>query len=367
MKKIVIVPDSFKGTLTSVEVCQLTEKVLKDKYPDAVCVSIPVADGGEGTLDAFVYALGCERIKLNAKNPVGDEIETSYAVTPDGSAIIEMAAVSGITLINPLEPLKASTYGTGEIIKAALDNGITNIYIGIGGSATNDGGTGCLEALGVKFFDEDGNLLSGCGGNLSKIYRIDTSDFDDRIKNCRFTVLCDVENPLYGKNGAAYIFGPQKGATPQQVEELDSGLKNFAEKTKAVLGVDYSSEKGTGAAGGLGFALISYFGAEMKSGIKTVLDICDFDEKIKGADLIITGEGKMDSQSVQGKVPFGVAERASGIPVTAIVGLKDIDDSLASENGIGRIIETNEEHLPFEEVKKKCREQFISAAQKITV
>lgn len=365
MKKIVIVPDSFKGTLSSVEVCRLTETVLKEKYPGAEFVSIPVADGGEGTLDAFVYALGCERIDLKAKNPVGEIIDTSYAITPDGAAIIEMAAVSGITLIDSLEPMKASTYGTGEIIKAALDKGIRKIYIGIGGSATTDGGTGCIEALGAVFYDKDGNTLSGCGGNLQSIDKIDLSHFDERVKECSFIVLCDVENPLYGKNGAACVFGPQKGASPVQVEELDKGLMNFAEKTKEVISADYSSVKGAGAAGGLGFALISYLGAKMQSGIKTVLDVCGFDEKIKGADLIITGEGKMDSQSVQGKVPFGVAGRARGIPVTAIVGLKDIDDSLAAENGIERIIETNEEHLPFEEVKKCCREQFARAAEKI--
>lgn len=367
MKKIVIVPDSFKGTLTSVEVCQLTEDVLIKKYPGAVCVSIPVADGGEGTLDAFVYALGCERITVKAQNPVGKEIETAYAVTPDGAAIVEMAAVSGITLIEPLAPFEASTYGTGEVIKAALDKGIRRFYIGIGGSATTDGGTGCLEALGAKFYDADGKLLRGCGRSLEKIEKIDLTHFDERTKECSITVLCDVENPLYGKNGAAYVFGPQKGATPSQVEELDKGLEHFAKKTTETLGNDYSAVQGAGAAGGLGYALISYLGAEMQSGIKTVLDVCSFDEKIKGADLIITGEGKMDFQSIQGKVPFGVAQRAGGIPVTAIVGLKDIKDEEARENGISCIIETNSEHLPFEEVKKICREQFIAAAERIEV
>ncbi|MGN1117518.1 MAG: glycerate kinase [Acutalibacteraceae bacterium] len=365
MKKIVIVPDSFKGTLSSVEVCRLTEEVLRKKYDDIVCVSIPVADGGEGTLDAFMYALECEKVGVTAHNPVGEKIETHYAALPDGSAVIEMAAVSGITLISPLEPLFSSTFGTGELILSALDRGIRNIYIGIGGSATTDGGTGCLEALGAKFFDKNGAFLSGCGNNLISIDRIDLSELDGRIKECKFTVLCDVENPLYGENGAAYVFAPQKGATPGQVEYLDSGLKNFAEKTAAALGKDCSFVSGAGAAGGLGFALISYLGAQMKSGIDTVLDICGFDEKIKGADLIITGEGKMDFQSVHGKVPFGVAKRAKGVPVTAIVGLKEIDDEEARQNGIERIIETNEEHLDFEEVKKVCREQFISAAEKI--
>lgn len=365
MKKIVIVPDSFKGTLSSVEVCSLAEDVLSRKYSGAEIVSIPVADGGEGTLDAFLYALGCDKVTLRALDPIGEEKETYFALTKDNAAIVEMASISGITLIDPLEPMKASTFGTGQIIKAVLDKGIRKIYIGIGGSATTDGGTGCLEALGAKFYDKDGNALRGCGENLGRIEKIDLSGFDERIKECDISVLCDVENPLYGENGAAFVFGPQKGATPSQVTELDEGLKNFAEKTNEALGQKDSSVSGSGAAGGLGYALMCYMGAEMKSGIKTVLDICSFDEKIKGADLIITGEGRMDSQSIQGKVPFGVAQRAKGIPVTAIVGLKEIDDKVAAENGIERIIETNEERLPFEEVKKICREQFIKAVEKI--
>ena len=362
MKKIIIVPDSFKGTLTSGEVCTVTERALKEKYPDAVCVCIPVADGGEGTLEVIMHAVKCEKISLSAHNPLGEKIETYYAVTDKNEAIIEMANISGITLINPLSPLKASTCGTGEIIKNALDKGIRRIYIGIGGSATTDGGTGCLEALGVKFFDKNGSSLHGCGENLAKIHKIDVSGLDKRLKETKITVLCDVKNPLFGENGAAYVFAPQKGANENEVRYLDEGLRNLSEKTRKILNKDFSAYDGSGAAGGLGFALLAYLNAKIKSGIDSVLDICDFDEKIKGADLIITGEGKMDSQSIHGKVPFGVAKRARGIPVTAIVGLKDIDDDIARENGIDRIIETNSEHLPFEEVKKVCREQLYRAA-----
>ncbi len=365
MKKVIIVPDSFKGTLSSVEVCRLTEKAIKKKYPDAVCVSIPVADGGEGTLDAFMYAQKCEAVSLTAQNPLGEKTETSFAVTEDGTAVIEMAKVSGITLINPLSPLEASTFGTGEIVKAALDRGLRKICIGIGGSATTDAGAGCLEALGVKFFDKNGALLRGSGKNLVNIDKIDISGLDKRLGECEITVLCDVENPLYGEMGAAYVFAPQKGASEDEVSYLDRGLRNFSEKTKEITGTDFSHEKGAGAAGGLGFALMAYFGAKMKSGINTVLDLCSFEKKLSGADLVITGEGKMDSQSINGKVPFGVAERAGGIPVTAIVGLNAIDADLARANGISKIIETNAEHLDFEEVKKVCREQFMRAAEKI--
>lgn len=365
MKKAVIVPDSFKGTLTSSEVCDIIERALKEKYPDMLCVCIPSADGGEGTLEAIMHTVKCKKVFLYANNPICETIKTYYAVTDKNEAVIEMATINGITLINPLSPLLSSTYGTGEIIKNALDKGIRKIYIGIGGSATTDGGTGCLEALGVRFFDKNKNVLHGCGDNLIKIDKIDASGLDKRLKDTHITVLCDVKNPLFGKNGAAYVFAPQKGANENEVVYLDEGLRNLSKKTKSVLKKDCSLYEGSGAAGGLGFALISYLNAEMKSGVDSVLDLCSFDEKIKGADIIITGEGKMDLQSIQGKLPFGVAKRAGNIPVTAVVGIKDIDDETAKKSGISRIIEANSEHLPFEEVKKVCREQLMKAALEI--
>ena len=366
MKKAVIIPDSFKGTLSSKEVCELIEKSLKKKYEDIICVGIPIADGGEGTLDSFCYALGGATIVLRAHDPVGKIINSEYLVLDD-TAIIEMANVNGITLLDALSPMSASTFGTGEIIKDVLDRGIRKIIIGIGGSASTDGGMGCLCALGARFLDENGNDVPLGGKGLSQIKSISLEKFDSRIKECAFTVLSDVENALYGKSGAAYIFAKQKGADENQIEELDRGLRNFADKVKTCFGEDYANVKGAGAAGGLGFALLTFFSAKIESGIDAMLDICGFSEKIKDADVIITGEGKMDKQSLSGKVPFGVAKRAEGVPVIAVVGTSEISEAEAKEFGIDKIIETNAEKLPFDEVKKKCREQLLKAASKINL
>ena len=366
MKKAVIIPDSFKGTLSSKEVCEITQKTLKEKYEDIICVSIPIADGGEGTLDSFRYALGGEIIEVKAHDPVGKTINSEYIVLND-TAIIEMANVNGITLLENLSPMNASTFGTGEIIRNALDRGIRKIIIGIGGSASTDGGAGCLCALGARFTDEKGNDVPLGGKGLPLIKNINLENFDSRIKECEFTVLSDVENALYGKNGAAYVFAKQKGADTNQIEELDRGLRNFADQVKAYFGKDYSTVKGAGAAGGLGFALIAFFSAKIKSGIDTMLDICSFSEKIKDADVIITGEGKMDKQSLSGKVPFGVAKRAGKVRVIAVVGVSEISEEEARKYGIHKIIETNAQGLPFDEVRKKCREQLINSINKISL
>lgn len=365
MKKIVIAPDSFKGTFSSVEICEILKKTLIAKYPGTECNCIPIADGGEGTTDAFLYACSGEKIPVRVHNPVGSLIDAYYGILPDNSAVIEMAQASGITLINPLAPLEGSTFGTGEMILDALNRSVRKIYIGIGGSATTDGGTGCLCALGVKFLDENGNELYGNGENLAKIRKIDLSGLDKRISETEISVLCDVENPLFGPNGAAYVFARQKGADESQIAYLNNGLENLSIVTKNTIGIDNSQIKGTGAAGGLGFALLTFLGAEMKSGIDTVLDVCRFDDKIKGADLIITGEGKMDSQSLRGKVPFGVAKRACSIPITAIVGLSEVDEAESASYGISRIIETNPLHLPFDEIKPKCLDMLEAAARLI--
>lgn len=363
MKKAVIAPDSFKGTLTSIEVCEIVASVLKEKYPDISCVTLPVADGGEGTVDAFLYALKGERVSTEVSDPIGRKITADYAIVGD-TAIIETAAASGLPLLEEKAPLEATTFGTGEQILDALRRGVKKIVIGLGGSATTDGGTGCLTALGAKFLTESGEKVTS-GESLSEIADIDLSNLDVRLKNCEITALCDVTNSLYGKNGAACIFSPQKGADEKQVEFLDNGLLNLAKVTKEKFGFDMSEKSGAGAAGGLGFALMSFLSAKFESGAEAVLDILKFEEKIDGADIIITGEGKMDSQSLQGKVPFTVAKRSNGIPVTAIVGLKDIDEEEAKAAGISRIIETNDEKLPFDEVKKCCREQLKAAAETI--
>ena len=368
MKKIVIAPDSFKGTLSSLEVCNIVRKSLLEERDDLEIIEVPIADGGEGMTESFMCAFDdSEKVELKAKSPLGREIDVYYAIVSGDTAVIEMAMASGITIEKENDAMRASTYGTGEILKHALDKGIRKFFLGIGGSATTDGGIGCTAALGGKFLDKDGNMAPLCGQGLSDIVSIDLSDLDSRLKESEITVLCDVKNPLYGKNGAAYIFGPQKGASEKQVEYLDSGLKNLADISAEYLNKDFSQYEGTGAAGGLGFALVAFLGGKLKGGIDHILDMLNFNEKVKDADLVITGEGKMDSQSLMGKLPFGVAKRCAHTRVAAVVGLNVADEKLIDELGISQVVETNPEHLLFEQVKATAREDLLRAAKKIII
>lgn len=363
MKKIIIAPDSFKGTLSSVDVCKIIKKELLKKNKNLEIVEIPLADGGEGTCDAFYYAIGGKKIHKTVKSPLMRDISGEYLVLPCGTAVIEMASASGLTTEKENNPLLATTYGTGQLILDAIENGAKKILLGIGGSATTDGGTGCMSALGAKFLGKDKKELFPCGKNLSLIEDIDVSFLDKRLKDTEITVLCDVKNPLYGENGAAFVFSPQKGANSEEVLILDSGLRNLAEVFKRCFSQDYSSRPGSGAAGGLGFALVSFLGATLKEGISCVLDTADFDSHIKNCDLVITGEGKMDMQSLMGKVPFGVAKRSGGVRVVAIVGLCDLERETAKKNGIDFVIETNPECLPFEKIKDKAAKMLAKACE----
>ena len=365
MKRLVIAPDSFKGTLSSFRVCDIISAVVKRNYPDAEITAIPVADGGEGTAESLQYALGGERIYCTVKSPLGRDINAYYLLLPDKTAVIEAALASGITLEKKNDALLASSYGTGQLIKAALDGGAKRLFVAIGGSAMTDGGTGCLAALGAKFYGADGVELYACGKNLRLIERADLTSLDKRLAESEIIVLCDVKNPLYGKDGAAYIFAPQKGADEKEVKLLDKGLKKFADIAEAFLGKDYSSYEGAGAAGGLGFALVAFMGATLKSGISTVLELCDFSEKAEKADLVITGEGRLDSQSLMGKVPFGVASRCKGKRIVAVVGVNEATYDECASMGIGEVIETNYQHLPFEEIKDRVEEMLYAAAEKI--
>ena len=368
MKKIVIAPDSFKGTLSSLEVCNIVKKSLLEEREELEIIEVPIADGGEGMTESFMCAFpGSEKVELKAKSPLGRDIDVYYAIVSGDTAVIEMAMASGVTIEKQNDAMRASTYGTGQIIKHALDKGIRKFFLGIGGSATTDGGIGCTAALGGKFLDKDGNTVALCGQGLSDIVTVDLSELDSRIKESEITVLCDVKNPLYGKNGAAYIFGPQKGADKNQVELLDAGLKNLADISAEYLKKDFSQLEGTGAAGGLGFALVAFLGGTLKGGIDHILDMLSFDEKVKDADLVITGEGKMDSQSLMGKLPFGVAKRCAHTRVAAIVGLNTADEKLIDELGISQVVETNPLHLPFEQVKATAREDLFVAAKKIII
>lgn len=365
MKKLVIVPDSFKGTLSSVQVCEIVSAVIKKNYPDTEVKSIPVADGGEGTAEALLHSLGGRKVFLKVRSPLGRELEAYYIEADGKTAVIETALASGITLEKENNALLASSFGTGQLIKKALDEGAKRLVIGIGGSAMTDAGTGCLAALGARFYDSNGDEVYPCGKNLQSIEKIDLSDLDRRIYNCEVTALCDVKNPLYGKNGAAYIFAPQKGATERDVEILDKGLESFSYRCAELLGEDFSSFEGAGAAGGLGFALKAFLKAEMKSGIDTVLNLCAFEREAESADLIITGEGKLDSQSLMGKVPFGVASRCKGKRVVALVGVSEVTDEELMLSGISEVIETNPEHLPFEKIRHCAKAMLYEAAEKI--
>jgi len=322
--QIIIAPDSFKGSCSAVEVANSMEKGVKKVFPNAITIKIPIADGGEGTVDAIVMGAKGAYKEAIVKNPFGEPIKALYGILPDGSAVIEMAAASGITCIpkEKLNPMIASTYGTGELIKAALDNGAKKILLGIGGSATNDGGVGMAMALGVSFLNKKGESIGLGGGSLGDIHTIDISGIDERIKDTTFIVACDVTNPLCGKDGATAVYGPQKGAAEEMIKQLDNNLKHYAEVIKNDLGKDILNVPGTGAAGGLGAGLLIFCNAILKSGIKTVLETVQIENYLAKTDLIISGEGKIDSQSLFGKVPIGLAEKAKDykIPVVAVVG-----------------------------------------------
>lgn len=365
MKKVIIAPDSFKGTLSSKEVCGIISAELKKRYSDVEIKEIPVADGGEGTAEALLHALEGEKVFCRVKSPLGRDIESYYVLLSDKTAVIEMALASGITIEKENDALLSSSFGTGQLIKKAIDDGAKKIIIGLGGSATTDGGTGCLSALGVKFSDVKGKELEPCGKNLSEIKNIDASGLDKRLGDIKITVLCDVKNPLYGKNGSAYIFAPQKGADEAQTELLDKGLEHLSELCKKLFQKDYSSFEGAGAAGGLGFALKAFCNGEFRSGIDYVLDLCDFEKEAKQADVIITGEGKLDSQSLMGKVPFGVASRCKGKSLVAVVGVNEASFQQTEKLGISEVIETNPLHLPFNEIKHCAKAMLYEAAEKI--
>lgn len=365
MKRVLIAPDSFKGSLSSSQVCDVVEGALKKRYDDLEVKSIPVADGGEGTAEAFLYAVGGEKIYCTVKSPLSRDISSYFVMLPDKTAVIEMALASGLTLEKENNALYASSFGTGQLIRAALDEGAERLFIGIGGSATTDAGTGCLNALGVKFYDCEGVAVKPCGKSLEGISRINLEGLDKRLYEKDITVLCDVKNPLYGKNGAAYIFAPQKGADEKDVRLLDKGLECFAAVCEKALGKDYSECEGAGAAGGLGFALVAFTGAKLKSGIDLVLDYCGFEKAAENADLVLTGEGKLDSQSLMGKVPFGVASRCKGKRIVALVGVCEADEEECAAMGIREVIQTNPEHLPFEEIKHCAKDMLYAAAGKI--
>lgn len=324
--KLIFAPDSFKESLTALEICEILERVTARHFPGAETVCIPVADGGEGTVDALLRAMDGRRIRTQVTGPRFEPETAQWGLLSDGvTAVMEMAQASGLSYVPAAQrdPRKATSLGTGEMIAEALRQGVQKILIGIGGSATNDGGIGMLQALGAVFTDAQGQPVAPVGGALASVARADFSGLLPELRQTEITVICDVTNPLLGENGATWIYGPQKGATPEICTELEAGMAHFAQVVAEATGKDIASFPGAGAAGGLGAALGGVLGAQLKSGIDAVLDAVDFSAKLEGVSLAITGEGRIDGQSVRfGKVPVGVAKRCAqrGIPTVAIVG-----------------------------------------------
>ena len=337
--KVVIAIDSFKGSLSSMEAGTAIREGILNIRSDADVVVKPLADGGEGTTDALIEGLGGEKVFLTVTGPLNREVTACYGyIKETKTAIIEMASGAGITLISRDErdPLKTTTKGVGEMICHAMDNGCRNFIIGIGGSATNDGGIGMLKSLGVRFCDEEGNDVGEGAQALSKINKIELSCIHPLIKECKFQVACDVNNPLCGEMGATYIYGPQKGVTEDMKEMIDQAMAFYAEKTAQIVGDDFSKTSGAGAAGGLGFAFLSYLGAELLPGVQLILDAIRLEEEVKDADIVVTGEGRLDYQTAMGKAPIGVARLAKkyGAKVLAFAGAVTEDAVACNKEGI---------------------------------
>ena len=368
MKKFVVAPDSFKGTISAAEAAKIMAEQVKKRFPECSVVSLPIADGGEGTADCFLAAVpGAELIPMTVKGPFLEYLGAYYVRFGD-TAVIELAQAAGITLIEGrLDPMKASTYGVGEMVLHAVKNGCRNIVLGLGGSCSNDGGVGIAAAMGAKFYDKEGNEFLPVGGTLKQIAQYHDSACRDVLKDCNVTVLCDIENPLYGENGAAYVFAPQKGADGEMVRELDEGLRHLAGLITYQRGVDVSFLPGAGAAGGCGAGIVAFLGGSLCSGIQMVLELMRFDDRIRNADLIFTGEGKLDGQSAGGKAVSGVAAHGARqkIPVIAVAGAIDEGAELLYRQGVTAMFSITEKPEPFEEAKLHIRRNLRNTMDNI--
>ena len=369
MQNFILVPDSFKGTLSAIEVCNIMKSSIKNLYKDANIISVPVADGGEGTVDAFLYALGGEKKSVWVSDAFNEQkILAHYAMLKDNIAVIEMAACAGLPLVkNRLEPDKTTTFGVGELIVDAINSGAKKIILGLGGSATNDGGCGMAAALGVKFKDEQDQKFIPTGGTLSQIYKIDMNNIYPKIKDIEFISMCDVDNPLCGKLGASAVFAPQKGADEDMVKLLDEGLAHLAKIIKRDLHIEVKDIKGAGAAGGLGAGSIAFLQSKLTKGIDVVLDTINFDELVSKADIVFTGEGKFDSQSLHGKVVMGVANRSQKYKTPVIVVTGAIGENIqeAYNKGITAIFSINKEPMEFSKSALKSKENMILTMENI--
>ena len=367
--KLLFASDSFKGSLTSDQTIRLLTRAAEQVFGECQTAGVPVADGGEGTVDAVIAAEGGRRLTARVHGPRMEPVEAAYGVLGDGRAVIEMAAASGLPLVPEAlrDPRGTTTFGTGELILHALDEGCRELAIAIGGSATNDGGMGCARALGVKFLDADGVELEGFGRDLIRVARIDASGIDPRVLRANITVMCDVTNPLCGEKGATWTFGRQKGATPEIQEELEKGMCNYRDVLRAEFGVDCDAVPGAGAAGGLGAALKVLCRGEMKSGIETVLDLIHFDERLEGVDLVVTGEGRTDWQSCFGKVMQGVGARAKakGIPAVGLSGSLGRGAMDICRYGVASLMTTVNAPMPLQEALERAEELYLEGAERM--
>lgn len=364
-QRIILAFDKFKGSLSSEQVARAFKQGWQSVVPDSDIVTMPIADGGDGLLQSLATALGASTRSVVAHDPLGRSISTHYATSGD-MAIIEMAQVSGVALLEAEErnPMLTSSYGLGEVMLDALDRGARHMILGIGGSATNDCGMGMLEALGYRFYDAEGEVLEASGDAMCRVARIDAKHADARLSKCEIVVASDVDNVLYGERGAAWVYAKQKGATPVMIDALDRGMRSFAE----VVGGDYHNRPGAGAAGGLGYALMALLGATLKPGIELVLDTVGFDALLDDAQLVVTGEGRIDRQTLMGKGPSGVLRRArsKGVPVVAVGGRVEWCEELDS-SGFERIYEATPEGMPLDEAMQQttAQQNICHAAMRI--
>ena len=369
MEKILLVPDSFKGTLSSRQVCQVMAGQLRRFFPQAQVKSIPVADGGEGSVEAFLAAAGGERRTRTVTGPFGEPVDAFYGILGDGrTAVIEMAACAGLPLAEGrLNPERATTYGVGELLLAAKEAGCTKAILGLGGSCTNDGGAGAAAALGAKFTRADGTAFVPTGGTLGEIAALDVSPVAQALQGMELTAMCDIDNPLYGEAGAAAVFAPQKGADAAMVARLDAGLRHLGQVAARCLGRDFSHLPGAGAAGGLGFGMAAFCGAQLRMGIDAVLDAVGFDSLLPGTDVVFTGEGKIDSQSARGKVVSGVAARCrkAGVPVVAVVGQIGQGFEEMYQQGLTAVFSINRAAQPFAESRFHAGENLALTMENI--
>ena len=367
MKKVIVISDSFKGTISSNEICSIAAETIPRYFPGCEVVTIPAADGGEGTVECFVRALDAEPVSIQESGAYGEKIEAQYARMGD-AAIIEMAAAAGLPSVGERkDPSATTTFGVGEIILHAVESGCKRILLGLGGSATNDCGCGCASALGVRFFDSSNISFVPVGRSLKDIAHIDVSAARELLNGVELTLMCDVENPLYGDKGAAYVFAPQKGADKDMVKRLDDGLRHFAEVVRLDLGIDVSELPGGGAAGGMGAGSSALLGGQLQSGIESILNIIDFDVQLQNADLVISGEGRIDSQSLDGKLISGVSRRtkAAGVPLIALVGCIDESAEAAYSKGVTAMFTIGRNSVPEAELAQRSKSDYRATLEDI--